>query len=180
MQVGNARQRHVLRDSSVMSRSAHCWRLFGEPLCGLRADLGQASLSRVAPPVLPRRSAPQLFRVLLFRRLGLPLPLTSRTCRCGRPLDPSGHHRVACVRAGVLGPRGFALESMLARICREAGGRVTTNIMVRDLDLEHLQGPDGRRLEVVADGLPLFGGAQLALDTTLVSALKGEERCCGC
>ena len=46
--------------------------------------------------------------------------------------------------------------------------------MVRDLDLEHLQGPDGRRLEVVADGLPLFGGAQLALDTTLVSALRGD------
>ena len=75
---------------------------------------------------------------------------------------------------GVLGRRGFALESMLARICREAGGRVTTDIMVRDLDLEHLQGPDGRRLEVVADGFPLFGGAQLALDTTLVSALKGD------
>ena len=30
---------------------------------------------------------------------------------------------------------------------------------------------DGRRLEVVVDGLPLFGGAQLALDTTLVSSL---------
>ena len=30
---------------------------------------------------------------------------------------------------------------------------------------------DCRRLEVVAKGLPLFGGAQLALDTTLVSAL---------
>ena len=45
--------------------------------------------------------------------------------------------------------------------------------MVRDFDLKHLQGPDGRRLEV-ADCLPLFGGAQLALDTTLVSALKGD------
>ena len=30
---------------------------------------------------------------------------------------------------------------------------------------------DARRLEVVVDGLPLFGGAQLAVDTTLVSAL---------
>ena len=57
VQVGNTRQRHVLRDSSVMSRSSHWWRLLGEPLCGLRADLGQDSLSRVAPPVLPRRSA---------------------------------------------------------------------------------------------------------------------------
>ena len=42
------------------------------------------------------------------------------------------------------------------------------------IDLEHLQGPDGRRLKVVADGLPLFGGAQFALDTTLMSALKGD------
>ena len=30
---------------------------------------------------------------------------------------------------------------------------------------------DGRRLEVVTDGLPLFHGAQLALDATMVSAL---------
>ena len=27
---------------------------------------------------------------------------------------------------------------------------------------------------MVADGLPLFGGAQLALDTTLVSVLRGD------
>ena len=58
------------------------------------------------------------------------------------PPDPCGHHRAACPRAGVLGRRGYALESVLAGICREAGGRVTTNILVRDLDLEHLQGPD--------------------------------------
>ena len=32
----------------------------------------------------------------------------------------------------------------------------------------------GRRLEVVADGLPLFGEAQLAIDATLVSALKRD------
>lgn len=35
---------------------------------------------------------------------------------------------------------------------------------------------DGRRIEVVADGLPLFHGAQLAIDTTLVSALKRDGR----
>ena len=41
----------------------------------------------------------------------------------------------------------------------EAGGRVTTNVMIRDLDL--IQPGVGRRLEVVVDGLPLFGGVQL-------------------
>ena len=48
-----------------------------------------------------------------------------------------------------------------ARVCREEGARVTTNVMVRDK----------RRLEVIADGLSLHGGAQLAIDTTIVSAL---------
>ena len=60
-------------------------------------------------------------------------------------------------------------------MCREAGGRVSTNVMMRDLDIP---GPhaamDGRRLEVIADGLPLFDGAQLALDTTMVSSLHRD------
>ena len=34
-----------------------------------------------------------LFRVLLFRRLQMPLPLTVRACRCGHFLDAHGHPR---------------------------------------------------------------------------------------
>ena len=45
-------------------------------------------------------------------------------------------------RAGVLGKRGWALENVAARICREAGGRVSTNILMRNLDLAR---PDVRR-----------------------------------
>ena len=67
------------------------------------------------------RFQPQEFRVLLLRRLWQPLPLSSSICRCGRPLDSRGHHRAACSVAGVLGRRGFALESAAARVCREAG-----------------------------------------------------------
>ena len=70
----------------------------------------------------------------------------------------------------MLGRRGFALESVGARICREAGARVSTNVFVRDLDLLAPNMHDARRLETVAEGLPLYGGAQLAVDTTLVSA----------
>ena len=117
----------------------------------------------------------QLFRVVLLRRLHLPLPLTVRNCRCGLPLDPRGHHRAACARAGVWGGRGWAVENAAARICREAGGRVTTNLLVRDLAARHVD--DARRLEVVVDGLPLFGRAQLAIDTTLVSALRAGGSC---
>ena len=117
---------------------------------------------------------PSVFRTLLLRRLRLPLPLTMRVCGCGPLLDAFGHHRSACAVSGVLGRRGFALESAMARICREAGARVMTNVLVRDLDLNLHDHVDARRLEIVADGLPLFGGAQLAIDTTLVSAVRQD------
>ena len=74
----------------------------------------------------------------------------------------------------MLGRRGYALESAAARVCREAGARVGTNILVRDLDLVPQGRQDGRRLEVVAEGLPLFHGAQLAIDTTLVSPVRRD------
>ena len=59
-------------------------------------------------------------------------------------------------RAGVLASRS-SWEFAAAQVCRE-GGRVSMNVFVRDLDL-----PVARmRLEVVVDGLPLFGRGQLA------------------
>ena len=118
--------------------------------------------------------APQPFRLLLLRRLRLAVPLSARWCRCGRPLDCRGHHRSACARAGILGYRGYPMESVMARICREAGARVRTNVMVRDLDLGAFNHLDGRRLEIIADGLPLWRGAQLAIDTTLVSPIRAD------
>ena len=111
------------------------------------------------------------FLVLLLRRLRLPPSLTFVDCRCGLPLDACGHHSATCARAGVLGRNGYALHSATAQVCREAGGKVTTNVMVRDLDLAVPNAADARRLEVVVDGLPLFRGAQLPVDTTLVCAL---------
>ena len=52
------------------------------------------------------------FRVLLLRRLRLPLPFTVCTCQCCRPLDAFDHHRAACSTGGLLGRRGFATESV--------------------------------------------------------------------
>ena len=46
-----------------------------------------------------------------------------------------------------------------------------TNVMVGDMDLLSNDRVDTRRLDFVADGLSLHGGAQLAVDTTLVSPL---------
>ena len=112
----------------------------------------------------------QPFRLLLCRRLHLPLPLTQRTC-CGRQLDFLGHHRAACAEAGILAKRGFVLERAAAQVCREAGAGVSATVFVRDMDLAQFNAFDGRRLEVVADGLSLWQEAQLVIDTTMVSPL---------
>ena len=139
-----------------------------------QAGPGAGLALSTSPLCLLTRFLSHVFRVILLRRLQLPLSLTARNCRCGHHLDVFGHHRAACARAGVLSRRGFALESNIARICREAGGRVTTNVLLRDLDLEIADRADARPLEVAVDGLLLFGGAQLAIDATIVSPLRGD------
>ena len=89
------------------------------------------------------------FRVLLLRRLRLPLQLDAATGRCCRRLDSLGDHRAACPRSGVLRARGGALERAAARVCREAGARVVWNALLRDLNL-HSARADERRVEVIA------------------------------
>ena len=94
-----------------------------------------------------------LFRVLLLRRLRLPLPLCARQYRCGRPLDAFGHHRAACARAGVLGRR----PESAARQCSESWRMQCSATLIWS---------HPRRWPA-----PLWGEAQLAVDTTLVSPL---------
>ena len=98
----------------------------------------------------------QPFRLLMCRRLHLPLPLSLRTCRCGRRLDSFGHHRAA------------------AQVCREAGARVATNVLcgMWTWQLSTLWTVGGWKW--VVDGLTLWHGAQLAIDTTLVSPLRRD------
>ena len=61
----------------------------------------------------------------------------------------------------------------MARICREAGARVSATVFLRDLDLP-IGAMDQRRTEVIAEGLPVSHGAQLAIDATLVSPLRAD------
>ena len=44
--------------------------------------------------------------------------------------------------------------------------------MVRDMDVAVPNPVDSRRIEILADGLALFGGVQLAIDTN-----KSPKRC---
>ena len=58
-------------------------------------------------------------------------------------------------------------SSMPSRVCREGDARVARNVRLADMNLD-VPVADERRIEVVADGLPLWHGSQLALDATIV------------
>eukprot|EP00973_Karenia_brevis_P071655 9958237-Karenia_brevis.AAC.1 len=60
------------------------------------------------------------------------------------------------------------MENMMARICRKAGATVRANALLRDMSLS-VPASDDRRIEVLAQGLPCMGGAQLAIDVTMRS-----------
>ena len=74
-----------------------------------------------------------LFRVLLLRRFRQQFYFTGRACRCGPLMFVATIVMLVPVR-GSLGRRGYALESVTVRKCREAGGRERTNAFVRELD----------------------------------------------
>ena len=163
-------------------QQAACASLDQRALETLLSDLDGASrallLSQAGPggslalTALPTREEFTLqddtFRCVLLRRLRLPLPLEARACRCGGALDELGDHRAACPQ-----PVCWSAAPAPWSIFREAGARVATNVFLRDLNLG-LPLTDGRRLEVVAHGLPAFGGVQVAVDVTLVSPLRRD------
>ena len=68
-------------------------------------------------------------------------------------------------------------ERTLSRVCREAGATVRTNTKLRDMNLS-VPATDERAIEVLASGLPINQGAQLAVDITVRSALTVGGRAC--
>ena len=77
-------------------------------------------------------------------------------------------------------------ERTLARVCREAGATVLASVKVWDMNIS-VSATNNRAIEVLAMGLPLHEGAQLAIDVTLRLALtttggtmsrwRDNERC---
>ena len=103
----------------------------------------------------------------------LPLQLAPRACRCRARLDERGDHRSACATSGVLAARAPPLERAVARVCQEAGAHVVRNVRLANMNLD-VPVHDERRIEVVAKGLPLWHGAQLAVDATIVSPVTPQ------
>ena len=126
-------------------------------------------------------SSNEQFQLNLRRRLRLPLLLDRQTCparhtdREGRlapvALDAYGDHMASCMLTGRVKGRATPLEKTLARVCKEAGGRVLPS---RPLSQMRIGVPpsDHRNIEVYVCGLDCFNGAPLVLDATMVSPLQ--------
>ena len=139
----------------------------------LRSQAGpMASAALTAIPSKKEfRLAPQPFRILLLRRLRPPLPLSA--CRCGRPFDVLGHHRAACGTAGVLG-QSWLGPGERRSTCVSRGRRTCSSERPCARHGPPRVQPARWTLEVVVDGLPLWNGAQLAIDTTVVSPVRSD------
>ena len=70
----------------------------------------------VLPTAAELRLPSELFRIILLRRLRMPLPASARACRCGRPADALGDHVAACPTSGVLRTRAVPVERAIARV----------------------------------------------------------------
>ena len=130
-----------------------------------------------APTGLKFKVTPEHFRTLVLERLRWPLQIVEAQCECGALLDVQGRHRAACPRSGRLRSRAVGPERTLARVCREAGATVRCNVHLRDMNVA-VSATDMRSIEVLATGLPLHHGAQLAVDITLRTALTSASHAC--
>ena len=81
-----------------------------------------------------------------------------------RPSGRPGASSVACSTCGVLRRRGGPLE--------KAAARVAENVQLQALNVPGISAHDHRQLEIIANGFTLWGGAQLAVDTTLISPVR--------
>ena len=109
------------------------------------------------------------------RRLRWPLPLSAGTCQCrscrASP-DDLGDHQTACSRSGLLKLRARPVEKVWPRVMREAGARVREDTLLTDIGVS-VDPADGRKVEVVASGLPVAHTVLAAINATMMSPPGG-------
>lgn len=167
-QTSSVREHHF-RARQLMPRLSRPSRALLRSCSGPGAGQWLATL-----PVSPQTTmTSQLLQVALRRRLRIPLGLGTRWCQGRRwsfRLDPKGDHVAACRWTGLLQRRAKPLERVWQQVLRKAGARVVPQRLMRDMDVA-VRADGGRQLDVVAYGLPLYGGLPLCGDATLVSPL---------
>ena len=104
----------------------------------------------------------------------LPLPLARTRCTsCAACLDSFGHHLLCCTRSGWLKRRATGLERAWVQVLSEAGANAQHRPLLRDLAIPGVLDTDTRQLDILAGGLPLFGGKTIVGDATLRSPVSG-------
>ena len=86
-------------------------------------------------------------------------------------LDAYGDHLASCMLSGRVKGRATPLEKTLARVCKEAGGRVLPSHPLSKMRIG-VPPSDNRNIEVYVCGLDCFNGVPLVLDVTMVSPLQ--------
>ena len=164
---------HFFREVVVLAQSV------AADQAHLRSHSGPGSSDVLlgCPTSLEFEVQPEVFRTLVLERLRLPLHITEAKCVCGVSLDKRGRHRASCPRSGRLRTRATPTERTLARVCREGGATVRVNTKLRDMNVV-VRVDDERAIEVLAAGLPIHHGAQLAVDITLRSVLTAAGLPC--
>ena len=84
-----------------------------------------------------------------------------------------GDHLASCMRTGGVQRRAKPLERAWQQVFREAGARVVPQAFVRDMDMG-VPAADNRRIDLVARGLPLFGGVLICGDAAMVSPVHAN------
>ena len=105
------------------------------------------------------RIEPHFFRIIFLHRFHLLSPL--RALVSLRPFPRFLWPQICVRESGGVGKTRIC--SQATRVCREAGAKIATKVMLCDLDLP------------VPVGFPLFGGAQLATDATFVFPLHCDR-----
>ena len=123
------------------------------------------------PPTREITLPSHLFRVILLQCL--------RQARTLVPMWPSNRRfwlslGCVCTSSGAQS-KGFRGGEHLGHDLQRGASASAHQCMVRDMDFPQPDVHDGRGLEVVVDGLPLRGGAQLAV-ATMVCALHRDGR----
>ena len=88
-------------------------------------------------------------------------------------MDARGMHRASCTESGRLKRRAAPTKQALALVCREAGAVGKCNAYLKDMNLG-IDAADQHRIEVLAQGVPLRAGSQLAIDIALRAALTTD------
>ena len=179
--TSQARETHA--HGTLLSQSSRATR------ARVRSCAGQHSARwlMTAPTCDELRLRNPIMRVLLQRRLGLPIDVLREECEargCRASLDSCGFHRSACTRTGRIHGRHAAALAPWRQVLSEAGYKVRTERMLRDSHLQVEQG-DQRRMDLVAApgarapgafrGLPLFCDVTVVSPHTQAGLARGSS-----